>query len=106
MSLSYEKPLNIVRGDNVYLIDQFGNRYLDTVNNVAHVGHEHPKVVKAAHDQISLLNTNTRYLNKNINQLTKELLKTLPESLSVVHLVNSGSEANELALRMMKSATG
>ena len=69
MSLSYDKPLNIVRGDDVFLIDQLGNRYLDTVNNVAHVGHEHPEVVKAAQDQIALLNTNTRYLNKNINLL-------------------------------------
>ncbi len=106
MSLSYQDPLQIVRGSGPYLIDQFGALYLDTVNNVAHVGHEHPLVVKAGQEQMALLNTNTRYLHENINLLAKELLDTLPPELAVVHVVNSGSEANELALRMAKVVTG
>lgn len=106
MSLSYQQPLQIVRGMGAHLIDQFGATYLDTVNNVAHVGHEHPSVVKAGQDQMALLNTNTRYLHENITLLTEELLSTFPPELSVVHFVNSGSEANELALRMAKVVTG
>ncbi len=106
MSLSYEKPLHIVRGSGAYLIDSTGKKYLDTVNNVAHVGHEHVKVVRAGQTQMAVLNTNTRYLHKNIIELAKELLETLPRELCVVHFVNSGSEANELALRMIKTASG
>jgi len=105
MSLSYQEPLQMVRGMGAYLVDQFGTAYLDTVNNVAHVGHEHHAVVKAGQDQMALLNTNTRYLHENINLLAKELLDTFPPELSVVHFVNSGSEANELALRMAKIVT-
>ena len=106
MSLSYEQPLQMVRGMGAYLIDQYGATYLDTVNNVAHVGHENPFVVKAGQDQMALLNTNTRYLHENINLLAEELLDTFPPELCVVHLVNSGSEANELAIRMAKVVTG
>ncbi len=106
LKLSYEEPLHIVRGEGVYLVDNFGRKYLDTVNNVAHVGHENESVVAKGKSQMSILNTNSRYLHKNINELSKELLKTLPKKLSVVHFVNSGSEANELAIRMMKSHTG
>ena len=106
MSLQYAEPLTIVRGHQQYLIDEHGRKYLDTVNNVAHVGHEHPDVVKAGQDQMALLNTNTRYLNEKINQFAHELLETFPKELSVVHFVNSGSEANELALRMAKVVTG
>jgi 4-aminobutyrate aminotransferase-like enzyme/Ser/Thr protein kinase RdoA (MazF antagonist) len=106
LSLSYTKPLKIVRGDGAYLIDHRGRRFLDTVNNVAHVGHEHPRVVRAGQQQMAVLNTNTRYLHDNINAFAQELLSTFPEELSVVHLVNSGSEANELALRMAQTCTG
>lgn len=106
MSLSYHSPLQMVRGMGSYLVDQFGATYLDTVNNVAHVGHEHFKVVKAGKQQMALLNTNTRYLHKNINLAAEELLSTFPPELEVVHFVNSGSEANELALRMAKVVTG
>lgn len=106
LSLSYEEPLKMVRGDGVYLIDHLGRKFLDTVNNVAHVGHEHPRVVRAGQKQMAVLNTNTRYLHENINAFTRELLSTLPGELSVVHLVNSGSEANELALRMVLACTG
>ncbi len=106
LSLHYEVPIKMVRGAGQYLIDQYGRKYLDTVNNVAHVGHEHPAVVQAGQEQMALLNTNSRYLHDNINALAEELLETLPPELSVLHFVNSGSEANELAIRMVKAVTG
>ena len=106
LSLSYDNPLEILRGDGVFLIDNTGRKYLDTVNNVAHVGHEHHRIVKAGQDQMAILNTNTRYLHPIIIEFAKNLLSTFPDKLSVVHFVNSGSEANELALRMAKTYTG
>lgn len=106
LSLQYKVPIKMVRGVGQYLMDQYGRKYLDTVNNVAHVGHEHPAVVTAGQEQMALINTNSRYLHENINDLARELLETLPPSLSVLHFVNSGSEANELAIRMVKAATG
>ena len=106
LKLHYDEPIHIVRGEGVYLIDKYGRKYLDTVNNVAHVGHENESVVREGQQQMSTLNTNSRYIHKKINELTKRLLDTLPKELSVVHYVNSGSEANELAIRMMKAHTG
>ena len=106
LSLQYKQPIKMVRGFGPYLMDPFGKKYLDTVNNVAHVGHENYKVVKTGTDQMALLNTNSRYLHENINELAKELIETLPKELNVLHFVNSGSEANELAIRMVKAATG
>ncbi len=106
LSLHYDVPIKMVRGEGVYLIDQYGNKYLDTVNNVAHVGHEHPDVVRAGQQQMALLNTNSRYLHEKINDFARELIETLPPELSVLHFVNSGSEANELAIRMVKTVTG
>ncbi|MEN8201843.1 MAG: aminotransferase class III-fold pyridoxal phosphate-dependent enzyme [Bacteroidota bacterium] len=106
LSLSYKQPLKMVRGMGAYLIDHTGRWYLDTVNNVAHVGHEHPDVVKAGQEQMAVLNTNTRYLHNNINEFAMALLETFPDELSMVHFVNSGSEANELALRMAHACTG
>lgn len=105
LSLSYHKPLMMQRGYMQYLYEADGRKYLDTVNNVAHVGHEHPRVVSAGQKQMAVLNTNTRYLHKNIVAFTKKLLSTMPASLSVVYVVNSGSEANELALRIAKTYT-
>lgn len=105
LSVSYDQPLHIQRGYMQYLYDATARRYLDTVNNVAHVGHEHPAVVEAACRQNAVLNTNTRYLHNNIIQLAEELLQTFPEPFSVVYFVNSGSEANELALRIAKTLT-
>ena len=105
LSLSYSEPLNIVRGEGVYLIDSDGKKYIDTANNVNHVGHQHPKVVAAGQQQMAVLNTNTRYLHKEIVRYAEALLKKLPNELSVLHFVNSGSEANELALRMAKIIT-
>jgi 4-aminobutyrate aminotransferase-like enzyme len=106
LSLQYKTPLKMVRGAGQYLMDSYGRKYLDTVNNVAHVGHEHYDVVKAGQEQMALINTNSRYLHENINALAQELIETLPKELSVLHFVNSGSEANELAIRMAKAYTG
>ncbi|MBO3099439.1 aminotransferase class III-fold pyridoxal phosphate-dependent enzyme [Gelidibacter pelagius] len=106
LSLQYKVPIKMVRGAGQYLMDQYGRKYLDTVNNVAHVGHENYDVVKAGQEQMALINTNSRYLHDNINALAEELIETLPPELSVLHFVNSGSEANELAIRMVKAATG
>ncbi len=105
LTLQYNVPLKIVRGSGQFLMDAFGRKYLDTVNNVAHVGHEQYQVVKAGQQQMALLNTNSRYLHENINILAQELIKTLPPELNVLHFVNSGSEANELAIRMAKIYT-
>ena len=106
LSLSYQAPLHIVRGYEAYLYAADGRRYLDTVNNVAHVGHEHAAVVMAGQAQMGVLNTNTRYLHPTVVEFAEALCATLPGSLSVVHFVNSGSEANELALRMARTVTG
>lgn len=106
LSLQYDVPIEMVRGAGQYLMDSFGRKYLDTVNNVAHVGHENYSVVKAGQEQMALINTNSRYLHENINALAKELIETLPPELNVLHFVNSGSEANELAIRMVKAYNG
>jgi len=106
LSLAYNEPLKIVRGKGQYLYDEKGKEYLDCVNNISHVGHCHPAVIQAAHEQNQLLNTNTRYLHDNIIELAEKLTAKLPKPLSVCHFVNSGSEANELALRMAAAVTG
>jgi len=105
-SLSYKKPLHFVRANGAYLYDKTGRKYLDCVNNVPHVGHQNIKVVEAATKQMQLLNTNTRYLHQNIVDLAGKLTSTMPDKLKVCHFVNSGSEANELAIRMARIATG
>jgi len=105
LSVSYRRPLKIVSGRMQYLYDYLGREFLDAVNNVAHVGHCHPAVVEAARRQMALLNTNTRYLHDTIIDYTERLLSTLPEPLRVCYLVCSGSEANELALRMARAHT-
>ena len=106
LRLSYDRPLHIVRGRGQYLFDQSDMTYLDCVNNVCHVGHCHPHVVRAAASQLGILNTNTRYLHENIVRYAKRLTETLPPPLEVCFLVNSGSEANDLALRLARTATG
>lgn len=106
LSISYQAPLHIVSGSRQYLYDGDGRRYLDCVNNVAHVGHSHPYVVRAVAEQMATLNTNTRYLHENLIDYTERLTATLPAALSVVYLVCSGSEANELALRLARANTG
>lgn len=106
LSISYKTPLHIVRGWKTHLHDAAGRKYLDTVNNIAHVGHEHPRVVHAGRQQMAVLNTNTRYLHRQMLKLSQQLLETLPGHLEVIWLVNSGSEANDLALRMARMCTG
>ena len=105
LSLSYETPIHIVRGKGSYLFDVLGRSYLDCVNNVAHVGHEHPHVVGAGQKQMGVLNTNSRYLHSAIIEYAERLSKLFPEPLSVCLFVNSGSEANELALRIARTYT-
>jgi 4-aminobutyrate aminotransferase-like enzyme len=106
LSLSYDTPLHIVRGRGQYLSASDGRAYLDLVNNVCHVGHCHPRVVGALSEQAARLNTNTRYLHETVLAYAERLTATLPEALDVCFLVNSGSEANELALRLARAATG
>jgi 4-aminobutyrate aminotransferase-like enzyme/Ser/Thr protein kinase RdoA (MazF antagonist) len=106
LSISYEQPLKIVRGWMQYLYDDTGRAFLDVYNNVPLVGHSHPRVVRAVQEQIALLNTNTRYLYDNVNRYAERLTRLLPEPLRVCYFVNSGSEANELALRLARAHTG
>jgi 4-aminobutyrate aminotransferase-like enzyme len=105
LSLNFQKHLEIVSGTGAYLFDRTGGKYLDLVNNVAHLGHSHPRVVAAAHKQMLTLNTNTRYYNQNAIEYARALAGTLPDPLSVVFFVNSGSEANDLALRLAQTHT-
>jgi 4-aminobutyrate aminotransferase-like enzyme/Ser/Thr protein kinase RdoA (MazF antagonist) len=105
LSLSYKKPLHIVRGWRQYLYDENGRAYLDAVNNVPHVGHCHPRVVAAGQAQMAVLNTNTRYLHENLARYAERLCAMLPEPLRVCFVVCSGSEANELALRLARAHT-
>ena len=106
LSLSYERPLKIVRGAMQYLYDDEGREYLDAVNNVCHVGHCHPRVVQAAQEQMAVLNTNTRYLHDHILSYAERLAGLFPDPLEVCFFVCSGSEANELALRLAHAHTG
>ena len=103
LSISYEKPLKIVRGWMQHLYDDTGRAFLDFYNNVPLVGHSHPGVVRAVQKQIALLNTNSRYLHDIVNRYAQNLTQHLPDPLRVCFFVNSGSEANELALRLARS---
>ncbi|EIE23028.1 PLP-dependent transferase [Coccomyxa subellipsoidea C-169] len=103
-TLVYKRPLHMVRGEGCRLWDADGNEYLDCVNNVAHVGHCHPKVTAAIALQLATLNTNARYLHEGLSSYAEALTATFPEELSVAYFVNSGSEANDLALRIAHCA--
>lgn len=102
VSYANRDPLLIVRGEGAFLYDEQGNAYLDTRNNVCHIGHAHAAVASAVGKQVAVLNTNTRYLHPNIVLLAKRLVATFPKDsgLEVVFFVNSGSEANDLACRL------
>jgi len=104
--LFYDEPLHLVRGQGVWLYDQQGKRYLDVYNNVPHVGHCNPHVVKALTDQARTLNTHTRYLHENIVNYVERLTATFDDSLDMAMLTCTGSEANEQALRMARYSTG
>ncbi len=106
LSLSYREPVEVVRGWMQYLFDREGRRYVDAYNNVPHVGHCHPRVVEAAERQMRVLNTNTRYLTDLLERYAEALLATMPRELDVCYFVSSASEANELALRLARAATG
>ncbi|MEM9380214.1 MAG: aminotransferase class III-fold pyridoxal phosphate-dependent enzyme [Planctomycetota bacterium] len=106
MSIQHEaRPLQIVRGRGTTLFDSEGRAFLDAVNNVPHVGHCHPRVVAAGQRQMALLNTNTRYLHEGLHRYAERLRALLPKHLEVLYFVCSGSEANEVALRLARAAT-
>ena len=104
--LFYEEPVHIVKGEGVWLYDAEGRKYLDSYNNVPNVGHCHPHVVEALHKQSQLLNVHTRYLHELILEYAERLTRLHDESLSMAVIVCTGSEANEIALRMARQATG
>lgn len=105
LSIGYKDKLKIVKGALQYLYDDQGRTFVDCVNNPSHVGHCHPVVVRRMQKQIATLNTNTRYLNDTIIEYAAKLTATLPLALSVCYFVNSGSEANDLAIRMSRHYT-
>lgn len=102
-ALSFDEPLYIVQGRAQYLYDAEGNQYLDCCNNVAHVGHCHPKVTAAVTKQLETLNTNSRYLHDKLVVLAERITQKMPEPLRVMYAVCSGSEANDLALRVARA---
>ncbi len=104
--LFYDDPVHLVRGEGAWLFDAAGRRYLDCYNNVPVVGHGHPRVVRAVAEQQRLLATHSRYLHEAIVELAERLQATLPPALDAVLVVNSGSEANDLAWRIARAATG
>ena len=106
LGVSYREPLKIVRGWMQYLFDETGRAYFDAYNNVPLVGHSHPRVVRAVQEQMALLNTNTRYLHDGVVSYAERLTALLPAPLEVCYVLNSASEANELALRLARSHTG
>jgi len=104
--LSYREPLHLVRGEGVWLFDADGRRYLDAYNNVPVLGHGHPRVVEAMARQARRLNTNLRYLHETVLEVAERLVESTGPGLDTVLFVNSGSEANDLAWRIARAATG
>ena len=104
--LFYDSPIEVVRGKGVTLFDPDGNEYLDVYNNVSSVGHAHPRVIAAVHEQMQTLNTNTRYVQESILDYSEQLLSTFPAELGHVMFTCTGSEANDLAMRVAKYVTG
>jgi 4-aminobutyrate aminotransferase-like enzyme len=102
----YRTPVHLVRGEGVWLWDAGGRRYLDCYNNVPHVGHCHPKVVEAICAQARVLNTHTRYLHDLVLDYIERLTATLEHGISQAILCCTGSEANDIALRMAQAVTG
>jgi 4-aminobutyrate aminotransferase-like enzyme/Ser/Thr protein kinase RdoA (MazF antagonist) len=107
LSIAYRSPVKVERGWMQYLHDDAGRQFIDAYNNVPHVGHCHPRVVRAGQAQMTVLTTNTRYPSDLVNQYAARLRATLPGALAegVVYLLNSASEANELALRLARAHT-
>lgn len=106
LSVSYHRPILMERAAFQYMFDAEGNSFLDAYNNIPHVGHQHPKVVEAAQKQVALLNTNTRYLYRQLSQYAEQLLSKFPAPLNKVFFVNSGSASSDLAIRLARAHTG
>lgn len=104
--LFYDQPVQFVRGEGVWLYDAAGHRYLDAYNNVASVGHCHPQIVQAIARQAAVLNTHTRYLHETVLDFAEKLLATFPPEIGHVMFTCTGSEANDLALRVARTCTG
>lgn len=104
--LFYHDPIHLVRGEGVWLYDDQGRKYLDCYNNVASVGHCNPTVVDALTKQAKLLNTHTRYLHNNVIEYAEKLADLMPDKLEVCMFVCTGTEANELAMRIARTVTG
>ena len=104
--LFFKNPVNFVKGQGIWLFDEQGRRYLDCYNNVASVGHCHPKVVEAISSQVATLNTHTRYLHKQIINYSEHLTSTMPPGLDVCFYTCTGTEANELAMRIARCVSG
>ncbi len=104
--LFYQEPLRMERAEGVWMFDAEGRRFLDLYNNVPSVGHSHPRVVEAIRRQVGLLNTHTRYLNDLVDSYAERLLATFPPAIDHLVLTCTGSEANDLALRIAKVTTG
>jgi 4-aminobutyrate aminotransferase-like enzyme len=104
--LFYRDPVHVIRGQGAYLWDAEGNRYLDMYNNVPAVGHAHPTVIEAVTRQMEQVNTHTRYLHEGVLDYAEDLLATLPEAIDQVMFLCTGSEANDLAVRVARAATG
>lgn len=102
----YDDPVHFVKGSGVWLWDERGRKYLDCYNNVPHVGHCNPRVVEAIHRQASTLNTHTRYLHDGILDYIERLTGTMHQSLNSALVTCTGSEANDIALRMAEAMTG
>jgi 4-aminobutyrate aminotransferase-like enzyme len=103
--LFYDRPVHLVRGKGSHVFDADGVRYLDAYNNVVSVGHGHPHVVDAVTRQMSTLNTHSRYLHRGIIDYSERLLKTMPDRINQVMYACSGSEVNDLALRVAEMFT-
>lgn len=106
LSLTYDEPVMLVRGWKHHLFDEWGRPYLDAYNNVPHVGHAHPRIQAVAADQLKRMNSNTRYLHPAQTAFADKVLSKLPDHFEVCFFVNSGTEANELALRLARAHTG
>jgi len=106
LSISFSEPIKMVNAAFQYMYAEDGTTYLDCVNNICHVGHNHPDVVEAGSSQMAKLNTNTRYLYDSLNEYATKLTSLFPEPLEVAFFVNSGSEAGDLAQRIARTVTG
>ena len=106
LSITYDEPVMLVRGWKHHIFDEWGRPYLDAYNNVPHVGHAHPRIQKIVANQMGKINSNTRYLHPSQTAFAKKILSKLPPNLDICFFVNSGSEANELALRLVRAHTG